>query len=163
MRIKREKRHGEIFFKKGEQFRSLSKDTLHIAGLFLYWGEGAKTRMDRIALTNSDPKMMAFFIWWLRTYYRVSDSRIRARIHIYSDMNEQEELRYWRNVLNLPDSNFTKTYVKTSYRSNINHKGSYQHGTCEVCLCDSRLAEDVLISIRALKDSTNCIFPKVQI
>lgn len=64
-REKKEKREKEIFEKKRKEFTNLQKESFYSAGLMLYIAEGAKTRMDRINLANTNPKIIIFFIIWL--------------------------------------------------------------------------------------------------
>ena len=54
-----------------EEGRQLARraEPLHIAGCMLYWAEGAKSR-NQLRFTNSDPEMTAFFVRFLRTYFR---------------------------------------------------------------------------------------------
>ena len=49
------------------KFNALSQ-RLFLAGLFLYWGEGTKAQNSLVALTNTNPAMLKFFIKWLKLF-----------------------------------------------------------------------------------------------
>ena len=44
---------------------TLSKRDVFIGGLFLYWGEGGKTKYSSISLSNTDPAMIRFYLKFL--------------------------------------------------------------------------------------------------
>ena len=50
---------------------------------------------------------------------------------------------YWSEALCINSSNFAKPYIKSSRRSDIDHKG-YGHGTCCIIVCDTVLKEKLL-------------------
>jgi len=45
--------------------------------------------------------MLRFFVSWL-LFLGVPKQKIRARLHLYKDMDEQQELQYWSKQLGLP-------------------------------------------------------------
>ncbi len=82
------------------------------AGLILYWCEGSKREEDRrVEFVNSDPKMVAVFMKYLRSK-DIIEERIRARLTIHVQDNEPRCKDYWKTVTALNDSNFIKTVVK---------------------------------------------------
>ena len=52
-----------------ERLGALTDRDLLVAGLALYAGEGAKTD-GAVKFANSDPRMIAFFLRWLRSLLR---------------------------------------------------------------------------------------------
>ena len=89
MRMKREARLSQVYVQVSKTIRSLSSRELFIAGLFLYWGEGGKTKAYAITLANTDPRMIRFYLVWLRAL-GVPEEKIKIRLHLYSDMDYRE-------------------------------------------------------------------------
>jgi len=54
----------------------LSRKEHLVAGAALYAAEGAKTD-GVVKFANSDPRMILFFVTWLRTFFIVDESRLR--------------------------------------------------------------------------------------
>ena len=101
-----------------QQVRRVTRNELLLIGTALYWAEGYKRLAVRngrelthhaVALTNSDPKLVAIFLRFLREICAVSDKNIHADIRMYEHMNAQELLRFWQKVTRLPQTNFKKT------------------------------------------------------
>jgi len=118
-----------------------------IAGLFLYWAEGGKTRTAAVDLTNTNPDMLVFFIDWLKLF-GVKRSALKAKIHIYSDMNVERQINFWAKKLRLNKSQFYKPYVKTSKFSSITYKNGFGQGTCNVMASGREISDLVLMGIK---------------
>ena len=56
----------------------LSAKELLIAGTALYAGEGSK-RDGSVEFANTDPRMVLFFVTWLRRCFTVAEARLRVR------------------------------------------------------------------------------------
>lgn len=85
---------------------------LESAGTLLYWCEGSKRERDRrVEFVNSDPKMTAIFMRYLRAK-GIDEGRIRARMTIHRQDDEQRCKNYWKRVTSLNYSNFISTVVK---------------------------------------------------
>jgi hypothetical protein len=67
----------------------LSEEALLVAGIALYAGEGSK-RDGAIKFANTDPRMMTFFCAWLRRFFVIDESRLRAQVSLH------EGLDLWR-------------------------------------------------------------------
>ena len=65
-----------------DRIGTLSEDAFLAAGVALYAGEGAK-RDRTVVFANSDPAMVRFFCIWLRRYFVVDESRLRARVYLH--------------------------------------------------------------------------------
>ena len=108
------------------QVKLKTRNELLLIGVALYWAEGYKRLAVRngrqlthhpVALTNSDPKLVAIFLSFLREICLVPDEKIHADIRIYEHMNENELLKFWRQVTGIPQQNFGKTYYGISKSS----------------------------------------------
>ena len=146
MRRKREGRWSEVRKRVAKDIGKFSKRELFITGLFLYWGEGAKTSVASTSLSNTDPAMIRFFIQWLELL-GVPKNRLRVYVHLYSDMDIKQELRYWSKTLDLPLSSFRKPYIKTSNRSGLSYSQKFTHGTCNVIYGNRDVSEYVLMAL----------------
>jgi len=152
MRKKRESRLEKIYNEQKKDIRPLNKKELFLAGLFLYWGEGSKTHRYRLAISNTDPSVIKFFIYWIRDALDIPKDKIRVALHLYQDMSIDKEINFWSKKLNIPCSHFIRPYIKKSSIKKINHKGGFGHGTCNAYINDTGIAEKILMSIKALRE-----------
>src|SRR4029079_3463303 len=111
MRNKREERFANAYQEMSLKISILSSREIFIAGLFLYWGEGNKTTPNAIALTNTNPDMLKFYIRWLNLL-GVAKKQLKVSLHLYSDMNVKKQESYWSRQLCIPLSQFRKSYIK---------------------------------------------------
>lgn len=130
---------------------TLSKRELFIAGLFLYWGEGTKAARDVVALTNTDPSMIKFFIKWLQII-GVNKKDLRVKLHLYSDMDVEDKTNFWSKTLKIPLTNFRKPYIKDSKFSSLTYKNSFGHGTCMVSYGNSNIHNKIIMSLKFIRD-----------
>ncbi len=154
MRIKRENRQALVYKKEKEYLLPLSNKELYIAGLLLYWGEGNKTTPYSTILSNSNPLMIKFFVYWLTSVFQVPTSKIRIKIHLYQDMDEQKEIDFWSNLTKIPIEQFNKPYIKQTTIAGLTYKG-FNHGTCNIMVHDRDIAEKVILGIKAISDNIN--------
>lgn len=94
-----------------KEFDLLKYDPLFISGIMLYWGEGTKNPKQGVKLTNSDPKMIKFYVEFLRKSCRIPIEKIKAYVLIYPDIEEKTGRAYWSKMSGLPWENFTKSIV----------------------------------------------------
>jgi len=88
--------------------QSLSQKDLLLIGTVLYWGEGAKSERGSVALnfSNSDPDMVSVFMRFIREILKIPEERIRAGIHIYPSISEDEAKKFWSKITKLPKERF---------------------------------------------------------
>lgn len=151
MRIKRETRQNLVYQKEREYLLPLSDKELYVAGLLLYWGEGAKTTPTATSLSNTNPKVVKFYVFWLITIFHIPKEKIFVKLHLYSDMNEKDEIEYWSETLKLPRTQFKKSYIKSSTLAGLTYK-SYGHGTCNIIVYSRDLTEKVIQGIKVISD-----------
>ncbi len=127
---------------------TISNRELLIAGFFLYWAEGGKTKNYTTTLSNTDPVMIRAFIKWL-ALIGGSKEKVYVRLHLYSDMTEKKEIEYWSREIDLPQKQFRKSYIKTSKLSDLTYvtKG---HGTCNVIFPGRDVTEYVLQGLKVI-------------
>jgi hypothetical protein len=96
---------------------------LKTVGTLLYWCEGSKReRNRRVEFVNSDPKMVAIFMRYLRMK-DIHENRIKIRMMIHRQDDELRCKEYWKSVTSLKDSNFISTVVKET--SKVRHPLPY--------------------------------------
>lgn len=132
MKLKRDVWMLEGYKKASKDLGKLSKREILIAGFFLYWGEGGKRADYEVSISNTDPAVIKFFILWLKTL-ECDISRLRGKLHLYENMSEAKEIKYWSKELNLPVKSFRKSYIKASNRKD-NYEHKFYHGTFNVHL-----------------------------
>lgn len=155
MMSKKSSRLNTVYEKQSKLILPLTKRDLLVAGLFLYWGEGEKAREAQIGISNTDPAVPRFFIYWLMRCFGVPKEKLRVRLQLYSDMSIIEKTKYWSETLNIPLFQFQKPYVKKNLSSGINYKGGFGHGTCNILVGDVRLYEKILMSLKCIRDFIN--------
>ena len=148
----RESRWTNVRERIAKEFPKFTGRELLIAGLFLYWGEGGKTKLTTTTLSNTDPAMLLFFIRWL-TLLGVSKDRLRVHVHLYADMDVQKELKYWSETLGLPRSSFRKPYIKQSNRTDLTYVQKFTHGTCNVIFENRDVSEYILQALDYIRST----------
>jgi len=130
-------------------FPLLQRD-LFIAGLFLYWGEGSKTKFE-LEVANTDPAVPRFFIYWVTKFLKLDKSKIRVHIHLYSNMDVEKELGFWSKTLDIPKVQFLRPYIKRNSSLKIN-RGTFGHGTCTIRISNAKVAKEVLMGLKAIRN-----------
>ncbi|MEK7582290.1 MAG: hypothetical protein AAB452_00305 [Patescibacteria group bacterium] len=119
---------------------------LYIAGLMLYYGEGAKTGVT-VDFTNSDPKAVKLFLKFLRQIYSVNESKIRFYLYCFSDQDVSSLIKFWCSQLRVEQQQFTKPYVRSTLNKG---KRTMSNGVLHVRYSDKRLLEKVLAQMNEL-------------
>jgi hypothetical protein len=88
---------------------SLSERDLFIAGIALYAGEGSK-RDGRVTFTNTDPRMVALHMRWLRTFFVVDESRLRVRLYLHHGLDLDGATDFWATLTGIPSEQFGAPY-----------------------------------------------------
>jgi len=145
----RQKRLEKVYGNVSKKIARLNNRDLFIAGIFLYWGEGSKSEKTTTGLSNTDPSMLIFFLKWLRSM-KVDLKKVTVTLHLYSDMNCQKEINFWKKTLELPPICFKKSYIKKSKLSGLTYKNGFGHGTCNIRFYNRDLAEYVHMAMKYL-------------
>jgi len=119
-----------------EQLRAIARDHLpelindpfFVAGLVLYWAEGAKSR-GHLSMANTDPRALRLFIRWVRTYINPI-ARFSMQLHLHEGNDEPEAQKFWRRETGLENANFHKTFIKP--KGTGHRKNHLEHGICTV-------------------------------
>ena len=151
MRAKREAKNKIAYQNIAQRIGAISAREFLIAGLFLYWAEGSKTKNFSIGLTNTNPNMLILFIRWLK-FFNVPKSKLKVHLHLYSDMNIKKQINFWSKTLNVPVSQFRKPYIKKTMLTSITYKNGFGQGTCSVILDDVRICAEVMMGMQYIQD-----------
>ncbi|MBI3305718.1 helix-turn-helix domain-containing protein [Candidatus Nomurabacteria bacterium] len=151
MRIKRESKNQIAYDYIAKRIGNISDREFLIAGLFLYWAEGSKTKAFAIGLTNTNPTMLILFIRWLK-FFDVPKSKLKVHLHLYSDMNIKKQINFWSKTLDIPVSQFRKPYIKKTTLSSITYTNGFGQGTCSIILENGIVSAKVIMGIKYIQD-----------
>ena len=109
----------QIYDEEKEKILPFSDRDIFFSGLFLYLGEGGKTKPFELSLSNTDPALIKFFIYWLTKNLGAPKKKLKIKLHLYRDMNIKKEISFWSKILHISKSQFKKPYVKESFLSSL--------------------------------------------
>lgn len=136
----RQKEVYEIKRQACDEIKPLNNEQFKLAGLMLYWAEGAKTCL--VDFANSDPKVIHFMMKWFRIICLVPDSKFRFQLHLHSGQDEQEMKTYWSNLVNIPLGQFHKSFIKA--KGTGHRKKRLYYGTIKIRICNKNLLHKIL-------------------
>ena len=144
MKKKRVAEENLVFETVKKKYGKMTKREIILAGLFLYWGEGTKSAPCTVAVANTDPDVLRFFLRWLNEF-GVRNNQVSIVLHLYKDMDYDVERSFWSKYLKVPESCFKKPYIKDSRLTDLTYKNGFGHGTCNV----RYFKKDLYLFIRA--------------
>lgn len=114
----------------GEKLFDLSSENSVLAiGLGLYWGEGYKESNGEMGFTNSNPKVIKFYLKWLQML-GVEKGNLIFRLTINEQFTNLEGAikKFWIRFLSVNYNQFSKTSIIKSYlkKANINKTDHYK-------------------------------------
>ena len=109
------------------QVPALINDPLWIAGIILYWAEGAKTQ-GHVSMANTDPRALRLFIRWSKQF--LSPAGFSLHLHLHEGNDETAARDYWVQATGLHEANFHKTFIKP--KGTGHRKNHLEHGICTV-------------------------------
>jgi hypothetical protein len=150
MKLKREKVESDALIRFTKAFGRFSRREKILAGLFLYWGEGTKMAASTVALTNTDPDALRFFVRWLNLL-GVPNEKMTVVLHLYIDMDIEKEKVFWSEYLKIPLFRFRNPYIKKTRLCDITYKSGFGHGTCSVLYLNAALHSYIKAGLRYIK------------
>ena len=129
---------------------TLSDRELLVAGVALYAGEGAKAD-GTVNFANTDPAMMCLFCSWLRRFFDVNESRLRARVYLHQGLDIEAAEAFWSDLTRIPRDQFREPHRAVPDAS-IRHN-KHEHGCAYVYYCCSKTHRQIMGLIRALLSS----------
>ena len=112
-------KQNKIFSEAKSEIGSFSKRELFLAGVFLYWAEGAKEKEyypgSPLRFANSDPYMIKLFLNWLQNV-GVKKERICFDIYLHKNNKYRvlEVIDYWSR-----HTGFSKKLFRVYYKKDI--------------------------------------------
>lgn len=86
-----------------EEFKRIKNQGLWLAGIMLYWAEGAKQKVTNVSqpvkFSNSDPAMIRLFLRWLDTIVGIPSQDILCELYIHRTGNVEKATQYWNSHL----------------------------------------------------------------
>jgi len=136
----------------------LTERDIYFIGLGLYWGEGYKRGSQEFGFTNSDARMILFYLTWLRVVFQVNPDDLIVRVSINdSHMSRVEEVeKYWSKITGITRAQFTKTsFIKTQSRKIYKNTDSH-YGTLRIKVRrGTTMRREVLGAIEGIAESSN--------
>jgi len=116
------------------------EEKLKIAGVFLYWAEGAKLSGKNactVDFANSNPEMIKVFIKFLRKICGVNEKKLRLYLYCFSNQDIEKIKNYWYKLTNIPKDQFTKPYIKQGVVAE--KSGKMKYGLVHIRYNDKKL------------------------
>lgn len=120
----------------------LSKRDRFIAGVAMYSGEGSKTDGD-VSFSNSNPTLVKFMMRWFQEFCKVPKRRFRCHLYLHEGLDEDKAKKFWQNLLDIPDSQFYKSYIVTNRKSRI-RKNIHPYGVLKIRVSDRTIHRKIM-------------------
>jgi hypothetical protein len=134
-----------------ERIETLSEEAFFVAGVALYAGEGGKTD-GSVRFPNSDPEMVRFFCAWLRRFFSVDESRLRASVYLHEGFDMDAVEGFWSALSGIPRRQFGKPYRAVPDPSIRQNK--HEYGCFYVKYSCARTHREIMGLVRALLSSS---------
>jgi hypothetical protein len=143
-RTKRQKIQESIYSQCLNDIVSLSERERFLMGVALYWAEGNKEKEYRpgsgMGFSNSDPRMLRFFLNWLRSVAKIEEERIDFELYIHevARAKTKDSVLFWSEQLHLEPGRLNKVYYKKGNpKTNRRNTGNLYYGLLRVKVCSS--------------------------
>lgn len=120
-RMRKEARIAEaqkILNNSKSQIGPLSQREVWLIGASLYWAEGSKEKEYHpgtgLKFTNSDPKMIKFFLFWLKNCLKIPKQEIYFQLYLHDmyKMKLEQILSFWEKETGFGRDHFNGVYFK---------------------------------------------------
>ncbi|MDD2731614.1 MAG: hypothetical protein PHI53_00230 [Candidatus Pacebacteria bacterium] len=135
-----------IFIRKKPSFTikndlKLEEEKLKLAGVMLYWAEGAKDLKERdwntVDFANSDPEMIKIFLKFLRDICGVYEKRLRVQLYCYVDQDINFLKNHWKTTTGISLEQFNRPYIRKDFLPE--KKGKMKFGVVHIRYSDKKL------------------------
>ena len=139
--------------KAKEEIKEISAYALKVIGAALYWAEGGKTRKNFLRFVNSDPMMVKLMMRFFRETCKISNEKIKARVHIYPGMSYEKILDFWAKLTRLPKENFYIPQTQISKSSKGKRpRNTLPYGTLHLTLYNTPTVSKVMGWIKGISE-----------
>lgn len=105
------------------------KESIFVAGLMLYWGEGDnKLSNGLIRISNSDPMILKFFHLFVYEYLPDIYPKLKMSLVLYPDLEDMLSRKYWSENVGIPLDRF----MKSQYIQGRSTKRTLPYGTAQI-------------------------------
>jgi hypothetical protein len=153
VKARRQRIIDSAYLKEKKILGRISKRDFLIAGLFLYLGEGSKSDWWRIIISNSNPTIIRFSVFWLNKILGIPVDQLRIQVHLYYDMDIKKEVNFWLKTTGLKKSQIIKPYIKKTSSKAIDH-ATFGHGTCNVYTSNTKLKNKIMAAINVILNTS---------
>jgi hypothetical protein len=87
----------------------MSEREVRVAGVALYAAEGSKTD-GGVRFANTDPRMIYFFVTWLRRFFTPDEARLRVRLYLHEGLDLEAATLLWSELTGIPVTQFGAPY-----------------------------------------------------
>lgn len=131
--------------------RNLTKEEekLKIAGIMLYWAEGANGYWT-VDLSNSDPKMILIFLKFLRIICGVNEQKLRGLLYCYGNQDVEHLKKFWSKITKIPLAQFIKPYIRRDF--SLKKSGKMRYGLFHIRYTDKKLLKKIRFWIDKYKE-----------
>jgi hypothetical protein len=152
------KERATVIRKQSEkEVAKLTKNTLFISGISLYWAEGYKkgaygSKWKSVDFANSDPEMISIMMKFFVKFCNISIDKIRAQVIAHENVNINSAVKYWSRLTKISANKFIKTSLPKKMISKNRRKNSnLTHGTLHIRINDVRFFFKIIGWIDGLK------------
>lgn len=130
-----------------KEFKVFQFNSLFIAGVMLYWGEGDQNLKYPVRLTNVNDKMIVLFKKFLLEICKAKKEDIFLSLFIYPDINEEKCKQFWQEKIKV------KQFDKVQVIYGKHPTKRLENGICSIRVKKSvGLKEKIVIWINLLSD-----------
>lgn len=130
MREQQERKSKIVYERYARRFQDLPPVAHFVAGLMLYAAEGGKRNSTRLALANTDPRIIRCFLGWLEQFLGIDRRFVRFQFHLYENMDITAEVAFWVRALAVSPAQIYKPSVRPLPVQGYTYQGPHRHGTC---------------------------------
>lgn len=132
-----------------DEFDMLKYHPLFISAMMIYWGEGDKLSRNRISVVNTDPNLLKVFVLFLKRICGFDESKIRAWILAYPDLDTIQIKSFWSDKIGIDESSFRKTIIIKGKAT----KRKLSNGVCTVELSSTYFKIKMLVWLRRFSEA----------
>lgn len=110
-KIMLEKKYKQVEEDAVKEFELYKNNSIFMAGLMLYAGEGDKSSRNLTRLSNSEFYLHLMFIRFSERFLNIRRDKIKFWLLLYPDHNIEECIDIWSKKLQISKSNFNKSQI----------------------------------------------------
>lgn len=119
-----------------KEIGKINKRDLWLIGAALHWAEGAKEKDHQIGIgisfNNSDPKMILFFLKWLKTIFAVDSPNLTYDLYIHETADIKKGQTYWSDILSIPMHKINVYLKKNKIKTIRKNTGNNYYGLIRI-------------------------------